>query len=110
MRYRVVVTETQSYEVYVEADTQEEAEEIALDDYGCYGDIFHTGVNVVLVEMRADMNKYTCPQCGETFNKLCGPVDVIDLDLECEGSECQYFECPECGYRDEESVFEEEEE
>ena len=50
MKYRVVVTETQSYEVYVEADTKEEAEEIALDDYGCCGDIFYTGADVVLVE------------------------------------------------------------
>ena len=50
MRYRVVVTETQSYEVYVEADTEEEAEEIAEDTYGSDGDIFHTDVNVVLVE------------------------------------------------------------
>ncbi len=31
MRYRVVVEETQLYEVYVEADNQEEAEEIALE-------------------------------------------------------------------------------
>lgn len=50
MRYRVVVIETQSYEVYVEADTQEEAEEIALDDYGCSGDIFHTDANVEFIE------------------------------------------------------------
>ena len=50
MKYRVVVTETQSYEVYVEADTEEEAEEIAEDTYGCDGDVFHTDVNVILIE------------------------------------------------------------
>ena len=49
-KYRVIVTETQSYEVYIEADTREEAEEIAEDTYGCDGDIFSTDVNVVLVE------------------------------------------------------------
>lgn len=49
-RFRIIVEETQSYEVYVEADTEEEAEEIALDDYGCDGDIFHTGTNVKLIE------------------------------------------------------------
>ena len=49
-RFRVIVTETQSYEVHVEADNKEEAEEIAEDAYGCDGDIFYTGVNVVLVE------------------------------------------------------------
>lgn len=49
-KYRVVVVESQSYEVYVEADTKEEAEEIAEEDYGCCGDIFSTNVDVVLVE------------------------------------------------------------
>ena len=49
-KFRVVVTETQSYEVYVEADTEEEAEEIAEDNYGCDGDIFHTDVSVILIE------------------------------------------------------------
>lgn len=50
MKYRVVVTETQFYEVYVEADTKDEAEEIAEETYGCDGDIFCTNANVVLVE------------------------------------------------------------
>jgi CTP:phosphocholine cytidylyltransferase-like protein len=49
-KYRVVVVETQSYEVYVEANTEEEAEEIAEDTYGCDGDIFSTFVDVVHVE------------------------------------------------------------
>lgn len=52
------------------------------------------------------MNKYICPQCVEEFNALCGPVDTIDLDCEHEVSTNQYFECPECGYRDEKSAFE----
>lgn len=50
MRYRVVVTETQSYELYVEADNQEEAEEIALEEYGCEGDIFSTFADVAYIE------------------------------------------------------------
>ncbi len=50
MKYRVVVTETQSYEVYVEADNQDEAEEIALEEYGCSGDIFSTFVDVTYIE------------------------------------------------------------
>jgi hypothetical protein len=49
-KYRVVVVESQSYEVYVEADTKEEAEEIAEENYGYDGDIFSTFVNVVCVE------------------------------------------------------------
>ena len=53
-KYRVVVAETQYYEVYVEADTKEEAEEIAEDTYGCDGDIFSTDVNVTLIEEETD--------------------------------------------------------
>lgn len=50
MKYRVIVKETQLYEVYVEADNQEEAEEIAVEEYGCDGDIFSTYVDVTHVE------------------------------------------------------------
>lgn len=49
-KYRVVLTETQYYEVYVEADTQEEAEDIAIDTYGEDGDIFSTELETILVE------------------------------------------------------------
>lgn len=49
-KYRVVVIESQSYEVYVEADSKEEAEEIAEETYGCDGDIFSSAVEVVHVE------------------------------------------------------------
>lgn len=49
-KFRVVVTETQSYEVYVEAENKDEAEEIAEETYGYNGDIFHTDVNVLFVE------------------------------------------------------------
>ena len=49
-KYRVVVTETQYYEVYVEANTEEEAEDIAIDTYGEDGDIFTTELNAILVE------------------------------------------------------------
>ena len=50
MKYKVIVEETQSYEVYVEADTEEEAEEIAEETYGCNGEIVHTSVEVVDIE------------------------------------------------------------
>lgn len=49
-KYRVIVEETQSYEVYVEADTEEEAEEIAEDTYGCDGEIIHTNIEAVDIE------------------------------------------------------------
>jgi hypothetical protein len=48
--YRVIVTETQTYEVHIEAENKDEAEEIALEEYGCRGDISSTLSNVVLVE------------------------------------------------------------
>lgn len=48
--YRVVVTETQSYDVKVTAKSKEEAEDIALEQYGCIGDIFSTTTAAVLVE------------------------------------------------------------
>lgn len=49
-RYRVVVTETQSYEVFVEANSEEEAEELALENYGCDGEIFSTDTEAIDVE------------------------------------------------------------
>ena len=49
-KFRVVLTETQYYEVYVDADTQEEAEDIAYDAYGEDGDIFNTYVEVINIE------------------------------------------------------------
>jgi hypothetical protein len=49
-KFRVVVAETQYYEVYVEADTQEEAEDLATDVYGEDGDIFLTELNTKIVE------------------------------------------------------------
>lgn len=49
-KFRVVVAETQYYEVYVEADTQDEAEDIAIDTYGEDGDIFQTELETTLVE------------------------------------------------------------
>lgn len=52
-----------------------------------------------------NMKIYTCPQCGDEFNKLYGPVDEKDLDLEYENPKYQYFECPECGYRDRKNNF-----
>ena len=49
-KYRVVVAETQSYEVYVDAESKEKAEEIALDNYGELGEIFHTDAEVIDIE------------------------------------------------------------
>ncbi len=49
-KFRVVVAETQYYEVYVEANTEEEAEDIAIDAYGEDGDIFLTELDAKLVE------------------------------------------------------------
>ena len=49
-KYRVVIAETQYYEIYVEADTPSEAEDIACDTYGEDGDIFSTDVTVVNIE------------------------------------------------------------
>lgn len=46
-KYRVVVAETQSYEVYVEAESEEKAEEIALNNYGELGEIFQTDAEVI---------------------------------------------------------------
>ena len=49
-RYRVVVEEIQTYEVYVEAPNDIEAERIALNTYGCDGDVTDTDTNVVITE------------------------------------------------------------
>ena len=49
-KFRVVIAETQYYEVYVEANTEEEAEDIATDNYGEDGDIFLTELGTKLVE------------------------------------------------------------
>ena len=53
-RYQVIVEETQSYEVYVEAENEEEAKEIAEETYGCDGEIVHTNVEVVDIEEDAE--------------------------------------------------------
>ena len=48
--FRIVVTETQSYEMYVDAESEEKAEEFALDNYGELGEIFHTNAQVINIE------------------------------------------------------------
>lgn len=48
--FKVIVTETQSYEVYVEAETQAEAGDIACEIYGEDGDIVHTDVEIFDIE------------------------------------------------------------
>lgn len=54
MKFRVVIEEVQCYEVDVEADTEEEAAEIAQDTYGHDGVVFSEGINAVLVEEEAE--------------------------------------------------------
>ena len=49
-QFKIVIAETQYYEVYVEADTPSEAEDIACDTYGEDGNIFSTDVAVVNIE------------------------------------------------------------
>ena len=49
-KYRVVVAETQSYEVYVEAESKEKAEEIAFYNYGELGEVFQTDAEVIDIE------------------------------------------------------------
>ena len=53
-KYRVVVAETQSYEVYVEAESKEKAEEIAFYNYGEMGSIFQTDAEVIDIEEDAE--------------------------------------------------------
>lgn len=53
-RYRVVVEEIQSYEVYVDAPNDIEAQRIALENYGCDGEVFDTDTNAVIVEEDAE--------------------------------------------------------
>ena len=53
-RFRVVVAETQSYEVYVDAESQEKAEEFAFYNYGELGEIFQTDAEVIDIEEEAE--------------------------------------------------------
>jgi hypothetical protein len=50
MKYKVIVSETQYYELYVEAEDKDEAEDIALEEYGCIGDIYSILTDVELIE------------------------------------------------------------
>ena len=49
-KYRVVVTVTEYYEVYVNAEDEEEAEDLAIENYGCDGELFNTLSDVASVE------------------------------------------------------------
>ena len=53
-RFRVVVAETQSYEVYVDAENKEQAEEIAFYGYGKLGELFQTDAEVIDIEEDAE--------------------------------------------------------
>ena len=48
-KYRVVVTVTEYYEVYVDAEDEEEAEDIAIENYGD-GELFNTLSDAISVE------------------------------------------------------------
>ena len=50
-KYKIAVNETQTYEVFVEADTQNEAEELALECYGCDGETGCTLTEILEVEV-----------------------------------------------------------
>ena len=52
MKYRVIVSEVQHYELFVEAEDQDEAEEIALEEYGCNGTIFSTFADIAHIERK----------------------------------------------------------
>jgi hypothetical protein len=52
-KYRILVSETQTYEVYVEAKTQDEAIESAMKNYGHDGEVFHTEVELIDYEEEA---------------------------------------------------------
>lgn len=56
MKYRVIVAETQHYELFVEADDIDEAEDIALEEYGCNGTIFATYANVAHIDKSEKYN------------------------------------------------------
>lgn len=49
-KFRVTVFESQSYEVFVEAEDEKTAEEIAEEVYGCDGTIFSTMVEIPFIE------------------------------------------------------------
>lgn len=52
-KFRVVLKEIQTYEVYVEAETPSEAEDIACDIYGEDGDICSTEIEIADIEEEA---------------------------------------------------------
>lgn len=49
-KFRVIVVETQYYEVYVEADTEDKANDIACDSYRVEGVIFSEGITIASTE------------------------------------------------------------
>lgn len=49
-KFKVVLKEIQTYEVYVEATTPSEAEDIACDIYGEDGDICNTEIELADIE------------------------------------------------------------
>lgn len=46
-KHRVLISETLTYEVYVDAKTQDEAIEFAMKNYGHDGEVFHTEVELI---------------------------------------------------------------
>ena len=49
-KFRVVITESQNYEIFVEAENEDSAKEIAEENYGCDGTVTSTFVEVACVD------------------------------------------------------------
>lgn len=46
-KYRFVIAETQTYEIYVDGKDIDEAMDIALNNYGSNGEIIHTDATLI---------------------------------------------------------------
>ena len=48
-KFRVIITESQNYEIFVEAEDEDSAKEIAEENYGCDGTVTSTFVEVACI-------------------------------------------------------------
>ena len=46
-KFRFVIAETQTYELYVDAENKDKAFDIALETYGSEGEIIHTDAEMI---------------------------------------------------------------
>lgn len=96
-KYRVVVEETQSYEVYVEAPNDIEAERIALENYGYDGEIFNTDTNAVVVKEDVEREKmWVCKKCLMAIESREGNQAILPHFVDEEDSKCDW--CEETGF------------